>query len=190
MDALLQTLERGAEAEIVRVLDEARARASELTRAADERIATRRGATLERRETEVRKDHERVLAGARHTARARVLEARAALLDRLFDLIRAVLPELAKSAAYRRHLASQLQRLSAFAGDQPVTLRCMPALSTTLRGLIKTNGHVRVRGDARIAAGFFVTTADGALDVDGSLESRLERLRPQLSLEALAALSA
>lgn len=189
MDALLQTLEREAEAEIARVLDDARARASELTRAADERIAARRGATLERRETEARKDHERVLAGARHTARTRVLEARAALLDRLFVQIRAVLPELAQSAAYRRNLAGQLQRLRAFAGDQPVTLRCMPALTTTLRGLVKTNGHVRIRGDARIAAGFFVTTADGALDVDGSLESRLERLRPQLSLEALAALS-
>jgi vacuolar-type H+-ATPase subunit E/Vma4 len=190
MDALLRTLEREAEAEIARVLDDARARAVELTRVADESIAARRGATLERRETAARKEHERALAGARHTARAQVLEARAALLDRLFVQIRVALPELARSTAYRRSLATQLRRLSAFAGDQPVTVRCMPALATTLRRLIKTNGHVRIRGDPRIAAGFFVTTVDGALDVDGSLESRLERLRPQLALEALAALSA
>ncbi len=190
MDALLKTLEREAEAEIARVLDDARARAAEITRTADERIAARRGAALGHREAAARKEHERALAAVRHAARARVLEARARLLDRFFVHIRAMLPELATSAAYRRNLATRLERLSAFAGDQPFTLRCTPALATTLRRLIKTNGHVRIRGDARVVAGFFVTTADGALDVDGSLESRLERLRPQLALDALAALSA
>jgi vacuolar-type H+-ATPase subunit E/Vma4 len=190
IDALLATLEREADAEVTRVLDEARTRAAELTRAAEQRIAERRETTLGRRETEARGQHERALAAARHTARALVLEARAALLDRLFVQMRAVLPELARSTGYRGNLARQLHRLRAFVGDQPVTVRCMPVLATALRRLIKTNGHVRIRRDARIAAGFFVTTVDGSLDVDGSLESRLERLRPQLALEALAALSA
>lgn len=190
IDTLLATLEREAEAEIARVLDDARARAAELTRATDEKIAARRGQLLGPREIAARAEHERVLADARRAARASVLEARAALLDRLFVAIRAILPQLAGSAAYRGTLARQLQRLSAFAGDQRVTIRCMPALTATLRRLIKANGHIRIQPDEGISAGFCLTTADGALDVDASLESRLERLRPRLALDALAALSA
>lgn len=187
---LLATLERAADAEINRVMDEARAQAADLTRAAEQRMAERRAATLGKRETEARAQHERALAAARLTARAQVLEARAALLDRVFRELRAVLPAVARSAAYRRNLAAQWQRLRAFVGDRPATVRSMPALATTLRRLIHTNGRVRIQSDARIAAGFCVTTTDGELDVDGSLESRLERLRPQLALEALAALFA
>jgi V/A-type H+-transporting ATPase subunit E len=190
IDALLATLERDTEAEVTRIMDEARARAADLTRAAEQRMAERRAATLGKRETEERAQHERALAGLRLTARARVLEARAALLDRLFAALRATLPELARSPAYRRDLPKELERLSVFAGDQAVTIRCTPALTTTLQRLIKTNGHIHIRSDARIAAGFRVTTADGTLEVDGSLESRLERLRPRLALEALAALFA
>jgi vacuolar-type H+-ATPase subunit E/Vma4 len=188
IDALLATLERETDAEVTRVLDEARAQAADLTRAAEQRMAERRAAMLGKRETEARAQHERALAGLRLSARARVLQARAALLDRVFEALRAALPELAQSTAYRRDLAQRVHRLSAFAGDQAVTVRCTPALSAALRRLVQTNGHIRIRSDASIAAGLLVTTADGALDVDGSLESRLEQLRPQLALEALAAL--
>lgn len=190
IDALLATLEREADAEVTRVMDEARAQAADLTRAAEQRMAERRADTLGKRETEARAQHERALAATRLTARAQVLEARAALLDRVFRELRAVLPEVARSAAYRRNLAAQWQRLHAFVGDRPATVRAMPALTATFRRLIHTNGRIRIQSDARIAAGFCVTTADGALEVDGSLESRLERLRPQLAREALAALIA
>lgn len=190
IDALLATLEREAGAEVTRVMEEARAHAADLTAAAEQRMAERRAATLGKRETEARAQHERALAGLRLAARARVLQARAALLDLLFAALRAALPELSRSAAYRQDLAKEVQRLRAFAGDQAVTIRCTPALTTALQRLIKTNGHVRIRAEPRIAAGFRVTTADGALEVDGSLESRLARLRPQLALEAIAALFA
>jgi len=190
IDALLATLERDADAEIARVMAEARSQAADLTRAVEQRMTERRAAALGRRETEARAQHERALSTARLAARAQVLEARATLLNQVFRELRAGLPEVARSAAYRRNLAAQWARLSAFAGDEPVTVRCTPALTATLRHLITSNGHVRIKSDASIAAGFSVTTADGALEVDGSLESRLERLRPQLSLEALAALFA
>lgn len=188
IDGLLARLEREADAEVTRVRDEAQARAADLTRAAEQRMAERRAATLRERETDARGEHERALAAARGTARARVMEARAALLDRVFQELRAVLPELARSSAYRRNLPAQWRRLRAFVGDRSATVRSMPALTATLRRLIHTNGHIRIKSDARIAAGFCITTTDGELDVDGSLESRLERLRPRLALEALAAL--
>jgi len=188
IDALLATLEHEAAAEVTRVMDEARTRAADLTRAAEQRMAERRAATLGKREAEARVEYERALSSARLTARTQVLQARAALLDRVFQELRAGLPELARSVEYRRSLGAQWRRLHDFVGDRPATVRAMPALTATLRRLIHTNGRIRIQSDSHIAAGFCVTTADGVLEVDGTLESRLERQRPQLALAALAAL--
>ena len=189
IDALLATLERDAEAEISRVMDDARARAAEIVAAAEQRIARRREQTLEQRTTEARAEHERALAATRAAARAQVLAARAALLDGLFARVRAELPAVAASAAYRAGLARQLEHLSVFAGDRSITVRCNPALTATLRHVIKTNGRWPIRSDSHIEAGFRLTAADGTLEIDATLENRLERLRPRLALEALAALS-
>ena len=70
-----------------------------------------------------------------------------------------------------------------------MTVRCNPTLAATLRHVIRTNGRWPIRSDSHIAAGFRLTTADGTLEIDATLETRLERLRPRLALEALAALS-
>ena len=84
IDALLATLEREAEGEIARITEEARARAAELAAAGERRIAERRAATLTRTEAETRAEHGRALSAARAAARVRVLDARTALLDRVF----------------------------------------------------------------------------------------------------------
>jgi vacuolar-type H+-ATPase subunit E/Vma4 len=189
IDALLATLEREAEAEISRVMDDARARAAEIVVAAEQRIALRREQTLEQRTTEARAEHERALASRRADARTRVLAARAALLDRLFVRLRLELPAVAASAAYRAGLGRQLEHLSSFAGDRSITVHCNPALAATLRNVMPTNGRLPIRPDPHIAAGFRLTTADGTLEIDATLETRLEQLRPRLALEALAALS-
>lgn len=189
IDALLATLEREAETEISRVLDDARARAAELVAAAKQRSTALREQTLEQRTATARAEHERALATTRAVARAQVLAARGALLDRLFDRLRAELPAVARSAAYRAGLARELERLRAFAGDRSVTVRCNPALVATLRNVVKSNGRLPIRPDVHITAGFRLSTADGTLEIDATLENRLERLRPQLALEALAALS-
>ena len=190
IDALLARLERDAEAEIARVLADGCAQAAAVTAQAEERIAQRRQATLVRREAEGRAGMERALAGARHGARERVLEARETLLERCFAQLRAALPSLAATAAYRGALAGDVARTLAFAGDRKVIVRCAPALTAALRRLVKTNGRVSIKPDARIAAGFRVATADGGLEVDATLEGRTLRLRPRLALEALAALGA
>jgi V/A-type H+-transporting ATPase subunit E len=189
IDALLATLEREADAEIARVKQEAEARAAALTAAAEQRMTARRNATLSRHETAARAEHERALATARVAARAKVLAARAELLERVFERLRQELPKLTVSPAYRAGLPSQIGRLKVFAGDDPVTLQCNPTLAAALRRVVKTNGRLRIHPDRRIAAGFRLITADGVLEVDATLESRLERLRPRLALETLAALS-
>lgn len=189
IDTLLATLEREAEAEIARVMDEARARAAALGAASDERIAVERGALLGVREAKARAELERALAAARSAARARVLAARTALLARVFAKLNEELPRVAKSAQYRARLGAQLEQLMPFAGGRPVTVRCSPDLAAALRAIVKTNGRCPIQPDSQIAAGFRLTTGDGVLEIDATLEGRIERLRPELALEALGALA-
>ena len=192
IEALLASLEHEADAEIARVREEAQARVAELTRAAEQRMAERREHTLGRRETEARAELERALASARGTARAQVLKTRGVLLERLFARLRTELSDVAASAPYRARLPAELKTSLRFAGDQPVTVRCNPALARTLRSVLRSNGtgngRLHVEPDRRIAAGFSLTTT--ALEIDGTLENRLERLRPRLALLALRMLSA
>jgi len=188
MDALLASLEREADAEIERLRSDARARAAALTAQAGERVTRRRQATLGRREEEGCAALERALAGARHAARERVLAARDALLERLFGELRAALPAITGTAAYRAALPAAFTRTLAFAGDQAVIVHCAPALAALLRPLVKSHGGLTIHPDPELTAGFRITTTDGVLEVDGTLEGRAERLRPRLAIEALAAL--
>lgn len=192
IDALLASLERETDTEIARVREEAQARVAELTYAAEQRMTARREQALGRREVTARAELERALAGARETVRTETLNARAALLERLFAHLRAGLSDVAASAAYRARLGGQVKALMRFAGNQPVTLRCDPALAATLRSLFTTNGagngRPHIEPDRHIAAGFSLTTT--GLEIDATLETRLERLRPRLALEALRMLSA
>ncbi len=188
IDALLASLEREADAEIERVRSDARARAAALTSQAADRSKQKREATLGQREEEGRAALERALAGARHAARGRVLEARGALLERLFGELRAALPAIIGTAAYRAALPAAFTRTLAFAGDQAVIVHCAPALAALLRPLVKSHGGLTIHPDPELGAGFRIATTDGVLEVDGTLEGRAELLRPRLALEALAAL--
>ncbi len=188
IDALLAGLERAAEAEIARVAAEGGAQAAALTAQAEQRTALRRQTTLGRRESEGRAAIARALAEARHLARERTLLARARLLDRFFTALRAALPGLADTPAYRVALAQDVARTLAFAGEREAVVHCAPALTTYLRRLVKANRRLSIKADPHIAAGFRVATADGGLEVDGTLEGLALRLRPRLALEALTAL--
>jgi vacuolar-type H+-ATPase subunit E/Vma4 len=190
IDALLATLERQATGEIARITEEARARADQLSAAGEQRLAERRAETLARTEAGARAQHGRALSAARAAARERVLAARTALIDRVFAMLTAELPALAGSGAYQAQLPQRVENLLRFAGEGRVTLECSPALTTTLQRIVTTNGRLRIQPDAGIQAGFRLRAEDGSVEIDGSLETEVERLRPRLALEALAALAA
>jgi vacuolar-type H+-ATPase subunit E/Vma4 len=188
LDALLATLEREAVAETERLVAEARARAAAVTAEADASGARRRAEVLARREAEQQAALQRNLAGARREARATVLAARERLLAQLFAAVRAALPAAAAGSGYRDALPADLERALTFVGARPVVARCAPALASELARLAKANGRLTISPDPTIAAGFRLVTTDGALEVDGTLEGRVERLRPRLALAALAEL--
>jgi vacuolar-type H+-ATPase subunit E/Vma4 len=188
MDALLAILEREAEAEVERLRADGHSRAAAVASQAADHLARQREETLGRREQEGRAALERALVDARRAARGRVLVARETLIGKLFGALRASLPAIIDTAAYRAALPAVFARTVTFAGDQAAIVHCAPALAPLLRSLIKSHEGLTVRPDPALADGFRIVTTDGALEVDGTLGGRAERLRPRLALEGLAAL--
>ena len=82
---LLEALGRSNEAEIARVLSDARVEADTLLAAARAEAEQRLGRTLEAERARLRQGSERRRVAARRAATARLLRARAALLDRVFE---------------------------------------------------------------------------------------------------------
>jgi vacuolar-type H+-ATPase subunit E/Vma4 len=73
-------------------------------------------------------------------------------------------------------------------GDEPAVIHCSEALVAAVRSAVKRAKHVTVQGDPAAPPGIRVVTSDGAIEVDNTLEGRLERLRGRLALEVLATL--
>ena len=188
LDHLLAALERDGSAQAEALLTEARATAAAVTREADERVAQRRRDALATCEAAVRQSAESALAEARRDSRRRMLDARQRLLDQAFDAAHALFPDSVQGAPYRaavaRHVADALEAT----GDEPVVIRCPEALVPVVQAVVVSRTHVTVQGDAAVPPGIFVTTMDGVIEVDQTLDGRLERLRAQLALEVLARL--
>jgi vacuolar-type H+-ATPase subunit E/Vma4 len=164
IEALLARLEREAEAEITRVAAEGHAAAAAITASAADALARRQEQALARGEESRREAVERSVAAARHAARQRVLVARAQFLSRVFAALEKALPEIAAGPAYRAALSRDVARAHAFTGPARAVVRRAPT------------------------GGFRLVTVDDRLEVDCTLAGRLERLRPRLALDALAAL--
>jgi vacuolar-type H+-ATPase subunit E/Vma4 len=188
LDHLLAALERDATAQAEALRAEARATAAAMTREADERVALRRRDALATRETAVRQSTESALADARHASRRRMLDARQRLLDQVFAAAHALLPEAVNGASYRaavpRHIAEALEAV----GDEPAVIRCPEALVPVVQPIVASQARVTVRGDPGVPPGMVVTTTDGVIEVDQTLDGRLERLRARLALELMARL--
>lgn len=188
LDHLLAALERDATAQAEALLAEARATAAAVTREADERVAQRRRDALATREAAVRQSMESALAGARHASRRRMLDARQRLLNQVFAAAHALLPDGAKGALYRAAVSRHVADALAATGDEPVVIRCPEGLVPGVQAVVASQTHVTVRGDTAAPPGIVVTTTDGVIEVDQTLDGRLERLRAQLALEVLARL--
>lgn len=190
LEHLLAALERDAAEQVRRLLADAQAAAAKLTDSAEERMARRRREVLGAREAERRGGAEIALAEARRGARRQVLEARQRLLDRIFAAARALLPAVLRSDAYEAALPAHLAEALAFVGEVPAVIRCPPELAAAIRKLVPVGPQFLVTADVTVGSGIRVVTTDGAVEVDNTLEGRLERLRPRLALEALARLGA
>lgn len=118
---LLQTLEHDAATEARALLDAATVRAQERTAAS----ARARTEQLTQARRDVREACEAAaeteLATVQHAARARTLTARAAMLERVREAVRVLLPSVVD-----RVMPVLTARAVACAGDEPTTVRTVP----------------------------------------------------------------
>jgi len=189
LDQLLSALEREAQAAAEQLLVDARAEASRLLHDVDEEIAARRERLVTARVAELRGTMEHAVSEAGREARGEVLRARDRLLARIFTVLRSALPAVVDREEYRRTLTARVgEALGCIDPDQPAVVRCTPALLPMVRAATAGRAGVNVESDAATGSGFRVVTVDGAIEVDGTLESRLEAVAPSVARAVLARL--
>jgi vacuolar-type H+-ATPase subunit E/Vma4 len=137
----------------------------------------------------LRQAAERRRVSVRREATARVLRARAALLDRVFETARARAAAVFGWPEYAASLEAAVRRLRALLGPDPGTLRCAPADADRLRGWA-LGSALTVVPSPEIPAGLHCTADGGRLTVDLTLPVRLVLERPALAIALGAALEA
>jgi len=175
---LLSTLERDAGAEVRAVRDAGLAAAAHIVDDATRVCAERRARARDEIDTVAHGTAERELAVAATGARATVLSARAAMLDRARDAVRARMPQaLVKNAAMLgpRFLAAAV----ACAGDARGTLRCAPILEAAMR---RAPATLAVVADPTLATGIRVDL-EGGTTIEVTLDALLARDWPRLATE-------
>lgn len=177
---LLEALERDARNEIERLSAAARAEADGITAESNARLDERRRVALDEVDRRHRYEVERALTAARRAGHRAVLEARQRLQQRVFDAVRALLPNGLATAAYRDSLPGALRRALAALGEGPAVVRCTPAIRPAIEAIERPAG-VSVLPDDTVGSGFVAQVPDGSLDVVDTLDERLERQRPELT---------
>jgi len=189
LEHLLEALERDAMGQIDQLLAQARTEAEGVTAAATAALARRRGAAADARERTRLLEVEQAVTRARRAARRSVLEARERLLERVFTVARGELPAAAAGPAYRSGIPAALAGALAAIGGAEAVIRCPQTLAQDLERLRPpAPPSVQVVVDPAAGSGFRMATTDGAVEVDETLESRLDRLRPALARRVLAQL--
>jgi vacuolar-type H+-ATPase subunit E/Vma4 len=190
LDQLITALEEDAGKQAEAELAQARAEAARIATQARDQIVRKRAEFLVRLEADLREETEIELVEARRRSRNIVLGARQRLLDRVFTAAAAKLPGLLADPAYLAALPGELELALSYLGEGAAVIRCTPSLAPTIEPLVKDRANTTVRPDAAVGSGYQVDSADGHVTVDITLDARLERMRPRLSLEVLKELEA
>jgi V/A-type H+-transporting ATPase subunit E len=189
-DAILQAIAEEAEREVEAVLADARQRAAALvadaTRAAHDRVMT----AIAGAEPEIRAEAAREVNAARVELLHRRAQVSAERLDAVFSAAERRLSALAEGASPRWHRAVGRLAVEAAAATGPLPglmVRAQDAAS--VRAALHAAGvDARVRGSRDAAAGVIARSADGRVEVDATLRTRLARARPLLAERLVAIL--
>lgn len=172
-----------AERSVESIMDEAKAEADRLASEAEARIEDERRTVLGKKDRELRTEARVKVAAERHAAMRAVLLAKVKVVDRVLDEARRRLPEAARSRAYASALARELQDAFAFVGEQGAVVRCSEESKQAVLEATRDLPNVSVEADEDADSGFKMIGKRGSLVVDGTLETRLDRLSSILAIE-------
>jgi vacuolar-type H+-ATPase subunit E/Vma4 len=170
-----QALMRAARTDATRIIEQASAE-----------LEARRSAMLESSERAYRYESRASIASARHEAMRAVLLARERMLERVLERVRALLPEASRSEGYRKGLGLEVAQAVEFVGATGAIVRCSEGLDTAIGQVLEGEAVSKVEPLSDGRHGFVVVGEEGRVQVDGTLESRLERLTPSLAIELRA----
>lgn len=186
LDHLLEALSREAGATAERLRAEARTEAARIAALSDALAGRQVQQEVDRAVRDRRERVEIAVAAARHAARKDVLDARARLLGRVDRAVRAACPAALADPRIQATLSAHLApALAYFPDEASVSARCAPTLSGPLRAAWPASRTGKVRPDQGIGSGFRLTGGDGRIEVEVTLEGRLEAQRAELEREAL-----
>lgn len=186
---LIARLEHDADARIAELTAKAEAEARSILAEASRVKETLRTTELGQRRAARQARLERELAEARARARAQVLEARHAVLARIFEQARARLPALGASEAWSAVLPQHLEQALRYVEGQRVIVKCAPPFTPIVRQHLAGRDTVIVVEDPQTPAGFIVTSADEGVVIDQTLSARLTRSEQRLAVELMARVS-
>ena len=180
IDALLLHLEEDARREAARLRQEATARAEEIVARAEADAARKRALHLEHIAGQRRSAGERQVAAARAEAREQFLEARMAVLDRVFDAAAASLGRMEVSR-YTGSVAHLAQDAARYLERGPAVLQSPPDAVAVAAEAVRDRPDVRVE-PADVPAGVTGRSGDGRVLVDNTLAAILARRRADLAI--------
>lgn len=186
IDHLLTALEREAAQQVAALRAAAEEEAARITHDADTRLAGRKRDALSAKEAELRGAAEAAVGAARRRARRGVLEARERFLTRVFDAARAMFPAALASDAFAAALPRLVTEALHPLSGEPTVIRCPATLGDAVRQATRGRERLAIECSPDAPPGITAATTDGAILVDNTLQGRLDRLRPQLTVDVLA----
>lgn len=184
MDRLIESLRGEARERAEEILAEAREEAERVRVEGREELRALKARRLEDVEAEARAEAEAEVAAARREAAAVRLEARDRALERIFSRAHGRLSEAEGTEAYRRLATVDFARTRRYLGGREASLRCRPEAVDALGALAAKEGlELEVEPAAEAAPGFRVTSEEAGLEIDATLPTWLDRLRPELAID-------
>jgi len=181
---LLDSLAADGESEARLMLERAREEAGRLALEAKARVRGELDRRIAVRTEELAANESAVRLEARADARRSALLARRAIVNRVMDVARAMLPE----AASEEWLRSAAEQALEYLPEGDIVVRCAERDVGFVKTLVATRKSARVVGDQKIGAGVVAETPDGSVRVDGTLDSRLGRMHAEIAIAVVSSL--
>ena len=180
---LLRRLEEEADARIAALQASARAEAAGVAAEAAARLSERHATAMASREAALRAAAARASISARRDAAARVLAARDETLQRILRRMEQLLGARRGSDAVLARAGADLDAALGYL-DGPISVRCRPELVTWARSRLAAGAREGVQADPEVGTGAVLRAADGSVEIDATVEQRLARLTPELTVAA------